>query len=137
MRSLAPDGQTPLEPERLAEVQQAVDAYADEGLRVLAVARRRAPASTSSREDAERGLTLLGLVAMYDPPRAEVAEAVARCHEAGIRIIVITGDHPRTAVGDRQEDRYRPRRSHGDHRGRAGGDERRRARHGPARAAAS
>ena len=50
------------------------------------------------REEAERDLSLLGLVAMIDPPRPEVAEAVARCHGAGIRIIVVTGDHPRTAV---------------------------------------
>jgi calcium-translocating P-type ATPase len=97
-RVVAQDGPVELDTEHLAEVQKVVDAYADEGLRVLAVARRRVEGDPSSRTEAERGLTLLGLVAMYDPPRAEVAEAVARCHEAGIRIIVITGDHPRTAV---------------------------------------
>ncbi|MFN8218039.1 MAG: cation-transporting P-type ATPase [Solirubrobacterales bacterium] len=87
-----------LDGERLAEVRAAVDAYADQGLRVLAVARRAADAVPATREEAERGLTLLGLVAMFDPPRPQVAAAVARCHEAGIRIIVVTGDHPRTAV---------------------------------------
>jgi calcium-translocating P-type ATPase len=91
-------GTVALDTDRLAEAQRAVDAYADDGLRVLAVARRPAETGTSSRAEAERGLTLLGLVAMYDPPRAGVADAVARCHEAGIRIIVVTGDHPRTAV---------------------------------------
>ena len=50
------------------------------------------------RDDVERDLCLLGLVAMLDPPRAEVADAVARCHEAGIRIMVVTGDHPLTAA---------------------------------------
>jgi calcium-translocating P-type ATPase len=95
---LAEDGAVALDRDRLAEVQAAVDAYADEGLRVLAVARRETDTANLTRERAEQGLTLLGLVAMYDPPRAEVAEAVARCHEAGIRIIVVTGDHPRTAV---------------------------------------
>ena len=50
------------------------------------------------REDAERELTLLGLVAMLDPPRPEVADAVARCHRAGIRLIVVTGDHGLTAA---------------------------------------
>jgi calcium-translocating P-type ATPase len=91
-------GAAPLDEPRLSEAQAAVAAYADQGLRVLAVARRQIDSVPDSREEAERGLVLLGLVAMYDPPRAEVAEAVERCHEAGIRIIVVTGDHPRTAV---------------------------------------
>jgi calcium-translocating P-type ATPase len=94
----APAGTAPLDAERLAEVDAAVGAYADAGLRVLAVAKRSTGTVPSTREEAEQGLTLLGLVAMIDPPRPEVTEAVARCHEAGIRIIVITGDHPRTAV---------------------------------------
>jgi calcium-translocating P-type ATPase len=81
------------------EVHAATDSFADEGLRVLAVARRRLGAAVPQRrEDAESDLTLLGLVAMIDPPRPEVVDAVARCHRAGIRIVVITGDHPRTAV---------------------------------------
>src|ERR1044072_5994676 len=94
----ASTGTVPLDAERLAEIDAAVGAYADAGLRVLAVAKRSTGTAPSTREEAERGLTLLGLVAMIDPPRPEVTEAVARCHEAGIRIIVITGDHPRTAV---------------------------------------
>jgi len=95
---VAGGAQTKLTGDCLAEIQETVGAYADEGLRVLAVARRPAEKMPESRDEAERGLTLLGLVAMYDPPRAEVAEAVAGCHEAGIRIVVITGDHPRTAI---------------------------------------
>ena len=59
---------------------------------------RRGARRRESREDAERDLVLLGLVALFDPPRPEVAEAVARCHEAGIRIIVVTGDYGPTAV---------------------------------------
>jgi calcium-translocating P-type ATPase len=82
-------------------VRRHVNAYAAEGLRVLAVAQRQlGPDATvpERREDAEQQLCFLGLVAMLDPPRPEVAEAVARCHEAGIRIIVVTGDHPVTAT---------------------------------------
>jgi calcium-translocating P-type ATPase len=89
----------PLDEATRARVRAATDGFADEGLRVLAVARRRlGGAVPRHREEAERDLTLVGLVAMIDPPRPEVAEAVARCHRAGIRIIVVTGDHPRTAV---------------------------------------
>jgi calcium-translocating P-type ATPase len=80
-------------------VHAATDRFADEGLRVLAVAQRRLGGTVPrQRDEAERDLTLLGLVAMIDPPRPEVAAAVTRCHRAGIRIVVVTGDHPRTAV---------------------------------------
>ena len=50
------------------------------------------------RGDAERDLCFTGLIAMFDPPRAGVADAVAQCRTAGIRIIMITGDHPLTAA---------------------------------------
>ena len=84
-------------PQRVA---QQVETYAQQGLRVLALARRAVPASGAapSREDAERELCFLGLVTMFDPPRPEVAGAIASCHSAGIRVIVITGDHPLTAA---------------------------------------
>lgn len=83
-----------------AEVARAVDEAAARGLRVLAVARRAlepgAPCP-EQRETAETELELLGLVSMYDPPRPEVADAVVRCRRAGVRIIVVTGDHGLTA----------------------------------------
>jgi magnesium-transporting ATPase (P-type) len=78
-----------------------VDAYAASGLRVLAFAVRELEAGEpppDHREEAERGLSFVGLAAMLDPPRPEVADAVARCHRAGIRVIVVTGDHPLTAM---------------------------------------
>ncbi len=82
------------------KVTRQVDAYAGGGLRVLAFA-TRCLAQTESmppqREQAERGLTFLGLAALEDPVRPEVADAVRRCRGAGIRIIVVTGDHPLTA----------------------------------------
>ena len=84
-----------------AAVAAAVDAFAGKGLRVLALARRALdPAAPlpSRREEVERDLELLGLAALFDPPRAEVADAVASCRAAGIRIIVVTGDHGLTAA---------------------------------------
>jgi calcium-translocating P-type ATPase len=84
-----------------AEVLAVLERYASRGLRVLAVARRRLPDGAEPpvhREDAERDLCLLGLVALFDPPRPEVADAVADCHRAGIRIIVVTGDYGLTAA---------------------------------------
>jgi calcium-translocating P-type ATPase len=95
------DGERPLTDDDRAEVLTALGRRAREGLRVLAVARRVLPDRSippRRRDEAESGLCLLGLVALFDPPRTEVPEAVARCHAAGIRIIVITGDYGPTAV---------------------------------------
>jgi len=77
-----------------------MESFASQGLRVLALARRSLPAGGQppAREDAECKLCFLGLVTMRDPPRAEVTEAVACCHSAGIRVVLITGDHPLTAA---------------------------------------
>lgn len=93
------------EPVRL-QIMEANDAYARSGLRVLAIAERAVAKdftgthmsfSELSPEAIERDLTFLGLVAMMDPPRVEVSEAVEKCHRAGIRIIMITGDYGLTA----------------------------------------
>jgi potassium/sodium efflux P-type ATPase len=75
------------------------DAYARSGLRVLAVACREldVAAGDATPELVESDLTLLGLVAMHDPPRPEVAAAVETCHRASIGVVMITGDYGLTA----------------------------------------
>lgn len=74
------------------------DRYAIDGLRVLAIAEREVTGLTEYTVDTvEKDLTLLGLIAMMDPPRPEVQAAVEIAHNAGIRIIMITGDYGLTA----------------------------------------
>ena len=72
---------------------------ASEGLRVLALARKTVPSGKSSLavEEVEGGLELLGLVGLLDPPRHEAVQAISDCHDAGIRVKMITGDHAMTA----------------------------------------
>ena len=72
---------------------QAEDAMAATGLRVLAFAHGSVAEGAAPSES---GLTLSGIVGLEDPPRPEVPAAVARCREAGIRVIMVTGDHPHT-----------------------------------------
>jgi calcium-translocating P-type ATPase len=104
--TLTPSGELrQLDTAERERVSAQVETFATQGLRVLALAHRAMPTGAQApsteapaRADAERELCLLGLVTMLDPPRAEVIEAVARCHSAGIRVIVITGDHPLTAA---------------------------------------
>ena len=95
-----PDGPRPLDAAALRTVSEAVAGYARRGYRVLAFASRTiaGDAHPADRSEAERDLCLLGLLAMADPPRPEVSDAVARCRRAGIRVIVITGDHALTAA---------------------------------------
>ncbi len=72
---------------------------ANEGLRTLALAKRTLPESISLDEnEVETDLTLLGVVGIIDPPRKEVSQAIATAHSAGIRVIMITGDAPATAL---------------------------------------
>jgi calcium-translocating P-type ATPase len=86
----------PMTPSLRETFLRAQGSMAEGGLRVLAVA-YRGVSEGKPRESWERGLILAGLVGLEDPPRAEVPEAVRRCREAGIRVIMVTGDHPRTA----------------------------------------
>jgi Ca2+-transporting ATPase len=82
------------------QILSANDTYAENGLRVLAVAMRQLPAEMQDYtiEYVESEMVLLGLIAMTDPPRTGVAEAVQKCHRAGVRVIIVTGDHGLTAL---------------------------------------
>ncbi len=87
----------PLDPDR---INRQVEHMAARGLRVLALARHELPGevTTLHHDDLDSGLTFLGLQGMIDPPRQEAVAAVAVCRRAGIRVKMITGDHPATAV---------------------------------------
>jgi calcium-translocating P-type ATPase len=91
-------GCEPLDPTGRARFVAAQEMAAESGLRVLAFAFRKVPGDpTDDIEGLEREMTLCGLVALEDPPRPEVPAAVSRCREAGIKVVMVTGDHPRTA----------------------------------------
>ncbi|MBN1665498.1 MAG: cation-transporting P-type ATPase [Anaerolineales bacterium] len=89
----------PLNPALRKQIEQAQDLYARQTLRVLALGYRLLPARQGlyTTETVEEELTFLGLVAMHDPPRPEVTEAVKICKQAGIRLVMITGDYGLTA----------------------------------------
>jgi Ca2+-transporting ATPase len=92
-------GVVPLDEARRAEVLERARQMAGEALRVLAVTYK----PQASVTDAEKNMTLLGLVGMIDPPRQEAKAAVRMCEEAGIKVIMITGDHPLTAKAVAEE----------------------------------
>ena len=98
-------GAVPLTASLARDVEAANASMAEQALRVLACGYKdvdRLPSSPASQE-LETGLTFAGLVGMIDPPRMEVKEAVARCYAAGIRPVMITGDHKLTAVAIAKE----------------------------------
>ena len=94
------DRQQPLTDATRAEILSANENMAKDALRVLAIAYKevRADEPLDDEETIERGLTLLGLIGMMDPPRDEAKEAVRVCRQVHIRPIMITGDHKLTAV---------------------------------------
>lgn len=92
------DGPRPLQESDRQTIMAANDSYAREGLRVLAMAQRVLPIGCDLAPDSlEVELSFCGLLAMWDPPHDGVAEAVQKCHSAGIKIVMITGDYGLTA----------------------------------------
>ena len=92
-RQLSEQGEVALGDADRDAILETVQRMAGEALRVLAVATK----ADATLGDAERDMTFLGLVGMIDPPRPEAKSAVERCERAGIRVVMITGDHPLTA----------------------------------------
>jgi sodium/potassium-transporting ATPase subunit alpha len=83
------------------DVIHADHALMDMGLRVLAFAMKEIEGHEASgirNDETEKDMTFLGLIGLHDPPRPEVPEAIRKCHDAGVRIIMITGDGSRTAL---------------------------------------
>ncbi len=90
----------PFDEARRAQAFADVQRLSDEALRTLAVAYRPLQAGEDPRggEALEQGLIFVGTVGIIDPPRIEVGDAIREAHRAGIRVVMITGDHPRTAA---------------------------------------
>jgi calcium-translocating P-type ATPase len=93
-------GIAPLDGVAKARLLAAQDEMTEAGLRVLAFAHRVVGDGLPAEE---RCMLLTGLVGLEDPPRPEVPDALARCAAAGIRVVMVTGDHPRTAVAIARE----------------------------------
>jgi Ca2+-transporting ATPase len=101
-RELVGEETRPLSQARRAEILEVNEELAGQALRTLGVAARELPADALQNEEVdeclEQKLIFLGLIGMIDPPREEAKQAVARARSAGIRPMMITGDHPKTAA---------------------------------------
>merc|ERR1712000_247247 len=104
--SLDQESDVEMDDDKKQQILDNMEALASQGLRVLALAsrpfdprngRRASRDGPPPREEIERDLTFRGLIGLYDPPRPESADAVKRCHRAGIKVHMLTGDHPGTA----------------------------------------
>lgn len=96
-RELRGTEEVALTAERRADLHAVVEDLSGQALRTLGVAYRRADGA-AEEEDPEQDLVFAGIVGIIDPPRLEAKAAISAAHTAGIRIVMITGDHPRTAL---------------------------------------
>lgn len=93
----------PLTVEKLSEIESWCDNFSEQGLRTLALAARWDDPALDAlteydEETVEKDLCVIGLVALADPPRRGIEKSIQECHTAGIRVVMITGDHVRTAM---------------------------------------
>lgn len=95
----------PMSSKERQDITQNNEILANKAMRVIGVAQRNLPYLPThlAPETVEQGLTFLGLFGINDPPRAEVKDAVSHCHKAGVRPVMITGDHRATAIAIARE----------------------------------
>jgi len=96
-RWLADSGEIPLTAAQRLSVSKELYEMAQDGLRVIALAEKRLAEQSAQENGLSYGMTLLGFAALQDPPKPQVKAAVSRCKRAGVKPVMITGDHPRTA----------------------------------------
>ncbi|MGE4158012.1 MAG: cation-translocating P-type ATPase [Planctomycetota bacterium] len=93
----------PLEEDDRRRLLEGVERMGDQALRTLAGAFRDTPTSDLMADEAESNLVFVGVAGLQDPPRSEAKKAIDLCHQAGIRVVMITGDHPRTGLAIARE----------------------------------
>ena len=101
----------PFSEEKKAETEAVLKELASQALRTIAIAYKPLnPGEKPTMEQAEKNLTILGLSGMIDPPRPEVRQAIKECREAGIKTVMITGDHVETAKAIAKDLRLLPKK---------------------------
>lgn len=98
---MSKEGVKPLTEEIKASILKKIEQFGEEALRVIGVAYR--PTNGKSLKEAEKDMIFLGMFGMIDPPRPEAKTAIEECKQAGIQIMMITGDHPITATAIAKE----------------------------------
>lgn len=100
---LTDNTEQPLIDKYKAQVHSTATQMAGQALRVLGMAYKRLPEADACKEDSETGMVFIGLAGMIDPPRLEVKDAIRLCGKAGIKSVMITGDHKLTAMAIAKE----------------------------------